>query len=101
MIHNVSSIYKLQIVYIKQNTIQYHNILLSPQVRMKLVLERRFSSYLLTSILPSLVLMLAGVGTLLLPTDRLADRLDATLACLIVIASLFSQVRVSASPNLF
>ncbi|XP_064117995.1 uncharacterized protein LOC135223487 isoform X2 [Macrobrachium nipponense] len=70
----------------------------------RILLSRRYGAYILTTFLPCLVLTIIGALTEFFEDDNFSDRINVTLAALIVIASLISQVAttapVSAQPKL-
>ena len=71
----------------------------SSWVHINVMLIRRFESYLLTTFIPCLVLVILGQVTLThFARDDFQDRITVTLSLLIVVASLFSQV-VAGLPN--
>ncbi|XP_064117993.1 gamma-aminobutyric acid receptor subunit pi-like isoform X1 [Macrobrachium nipponense] len=73
-------------------------------VKIHILLSRRYGAYILTTFLPCLVLTIIGALTEFFEDDNFSDRINVTLAALIVIASLISQVAttapVSAQPKL-
>ena len=71
----------------------------SQWVEINILLTRRFESYLLTTFVPCIILVILGQVTLThFGLDDFQDRITVTLSLLIVVASLFSQV-VSGLPN--
>lgn len=60
---------------------------------LRFLLERWFGSYMLTSYLPCLILLVIGTATQLYPVTAVSDRVMVTLSCLIVLASLLAQVK--------
>ncbi|XP_069185099.1 uncharacterized protein [Procambarus clarkii] len=61
------------------------------QIEVLFLLERWFGSYMLTTYLPCLILLVIGTSTLAYPVSALSDRVMVTLSCLIVLASLLAQ----------
>ncbi|RXG72811.1 hypothetical protein Avbf_07785 [Armadillidium vulgare] len=57
-----------------------------------LVFSRRYGSYFLTTILPCILIGLLGTLTHCFSPENISERIDVTLQCLIVLASLFSQM---------
>ncbi|XP_068248571.1 uncharacterized protein [Palaemon carinicauda] len=76
----------------------------SNEMKIHVLLQRRYGSYVLTTFLPCVILTLIGSFTQFFAYDNFSDRTMVTLSCLIVITSLFgqvsSQVPVSAQPKL-
>ncbi|XP_064117991.1 uncharacterized protein LOC135223484 isoform X2 [Macrobrachium nipponense] len=73
-------------------------------LKIHIMLSRRYGAYILTTFLPCIVLTIIGSLTEFFEDDNFSDRINVTLAALIVIASLISQVAmtvpVSAQPKL-
>ncbi|XP_063889635.1 uncharacterized protein LOC135116214 [Scylla paramamosain] len=61
------------------------------EVVLRFLLERWYGSYMLTSYLPCLILLVIGTATQLYPVTAVSDRVMVTLSCLIVLASLLAQ----------
>lgn len=53
---------------------------------------RKNGAYLVNTFIPFVILELIGLLTLLMPYNDYQDRVTVTLSCLIVMATLFSQV---------
>ncbi|XP_037775243.1 uncharacterized protein LOC119572296 [Penaeus monodon] len=61
-------------------------------ISFKVLLQRRYGSYIFTTFGPCLVLTLIGYLTLFFGVDNFSDRIMVTLSCLIVVAALFAQI---------
>ncbi|XP_047476773.1 uncharacterized protein LOC125030639 [Penaeus chinensis] len=61
-------------------------------VSFKILLQRRYASYIFTTFGPCFVLTLIGYLTLFFGVDNFSDRIMVTLSCLIVVAALFAQI---------
>ena len=57
-------------------------------------MKRKYGSFLFNTFLPCVVLEFIGLMTHILPTDDYSDRITITLSSLIVMAALFTQVRI-------
>ncbi|KAF2363276.1 Neurotransmitter-gated ion-channel ligand-binding domain [Trinorchestia longiramus] len=69
------------------------------QLRIHVLMKRKYFSYLLTTFLPCIILSVLGSMTMIsFRLDNFQDRITVTLSLLIVVASLFSQV-VSTIPT--
>ncbi|ROT73128.1 hypothetical protein C7M84_008444 [Penaeus vannamei] len=63
------------------------------------LLERYYGTHILTTIGPCFVLTVIGYLTQLFGSDNFSDRIMVTLSCLIVVASLFSQIAATTPPS--
>ena len=64
-------------------------------------MKRMYASFLFNTFFPCVVLEVIGLMTHILPTDDYSDRITITLSCLIVMAALFTQVRIRMIKNNF
>ncbi|KAK7074026.1 hypothetical protein SK128_022558 [Halocaridina rubra] len=65
------------------------------KLKIQILLERRYGSYFYTTFGPCFILGLIGSFTQFYAYENFSDRIMVTLSCLIVVASLFSQVAVT------
>uniref|UniRef100_A0A6A7G4D8 Glycine receptor subunit alpha-2-like n=1 Tax=Hirondellea gigas TaxID=1518452 RepID=A0A6A7G4D8_9CRUS len=71
---------------------KFENYGTNTEVTINIGLQRLYGAYILTTYLPCVLLEVIGLSTFALPFSMMSDRLNVTVACLIVMAALFTQV---------
>ena len=62
------------------------------QITLEVRVARLYSSQILVTFLPCILLQIIGLSVFAVPVDDLSNRLTVSISCLIVMAALFTQV---------